>query len=160
MRLILIRHARAAKRETFAERGLDDAARPLTKKGAREMTRRARRLRREVESIDVLASSPLVRAAETASIVADAFGGVAVTTVASLAPGSTPETFARWLRRHASSNTVAAVGHEPELGILATWLVCGCAEPRIAFRKGGARVIEIEGRVRAGAGRLGAWSRD
>jgi hypothetical protein len=49
------------------------------------------------------------------------------------------------------------VGHEPELGTIATWLFCGCAEPRITFRKGRSCVIEIEGKVSAGAGvaRLG-----
>ena len=62
MQVLLILHAKAAPRESFAETGLSDANRPLTKKGARKFEKAAAGLRQLVDSIDLLSSSPLKRA--------------------------------------------------------------------------------------------------
>jgi phosphohistidine phosphatase len=157
MQLLVIRHAIAEDREAFADTGRDDAERPLTKRGKRQMMRVAKGLRREVKSIDLLASSPLVRAAQTAAIVAEEYGDVPIVTVPALAPDSAPEAFAAWLREQQGANVVGAVGHEPHLGILVTWLLCGGAESHVSLEKGGACLLELEGAPRRRGATL-LWS--
>lgn len=151
MQLLLIRHGPAGDRETFAETGRDDAERPLTAPGTRKMRRIAKGLRRAIGAIDVIGSSPLVRAARTAAIVAREYGLSDVAEVDALAPGASVEKLAVWLRRQKETPVVAIVGHEPDLGALATWLLSGGTESRVPLGKGGACLLEIEGRVKAGS---------
>lgn len=145
MQLLVIRHAIAEDREVFAASGRDDGERPLTKHGKRQMKRVASGMRRMVKSIDVLGASPLVRAQQTADIVAVAYGGIPVGTVPSLAPESTPEEFAAWLGRQRIAEVVGAVGHDPHLGMLVTWLLAGRMESRVDIEKGGAVLLEVKG---------------
>ena len=151
MQLLLIRHAVAEDRETFAETGQDDAQRPLTKPGKWKMQRIAKTLRRTIGSIDVLASSPLLRARQTAEIVAQAFEGSEVAITDTLEPDASFDAFLGWLRKQRSAEVVAVVGHEPHLGGLATWLMTSNDESRVRFGKGGATLLEFEGRPTAGA---------
>lgn len=152
--IILIRHAIAEDREAAGKAGRDDTLRGLTKGGRARMERGAKGLRSLVPSIDVLASSPLRRAIETAEIVSAEYEGVAVTTVLALAPDAPLGEALEWVRRLRSAVTVALVGHEPYLGTLATWLLTGVEEPKTPLGKGGACAIEFDGRLRAGEGRL------
>jgi phosphohistidine phosphatase len=117
MQLLVIRHAIAEDRETFAATGEDDARRPLTKRGERKMKDVVAGLRRIVPTIDVLGASSLLRAQQTAEIVARAYGDLPVHTVAALAPESEPKSLVRWLRQHSNDNVVAVVGHEPHLDL-------------------------------------------
>jgi phosphohistidine phosphatase len=157
MRLVLIRHAVAEDRDAFAATGQDDARRPLTKEGRWKMERTVHGLRRAIRAFDVLASSPLVRAAQTARIVAEEYGGMTVTTTPTLAPDASPETFLTWLRHQRPAETVAVVGHEPHLGTLGTWLLTGVQETHLELRKGGACLLEFTGPPKPGAGQL-VWS--
>ena len=90
MQLLVIRHGIAKDRDAWAQTGAPDAMRPLTRRGRRRMRRSARGLARLVEKLDALASSPLVRAKQTAEIVSDAFGGIEIDEAPSLAPGEPP----------------------------------------------------------------------
>lgn len=150
MQLLAIRHAIASDRDAFARTGKDDALRPVTREGARKMKAAARGLRRLVDRIDVIAASPLTRAQQTASIVAEAYGELPTLTVPALAPDSNPEALARWLRQQSSAAVVAVVGHEPHMGEVVTWFMTGHEESRVAFRKGGACLLELGKRARAG----------
>jgi phosphohistidine phosphatase len=150
MQLLLIRHGIAETREDFASTGEDDSRRPLTKRGQERMEENVKGLLQVVSTIDVLASSSLLRAVQTAAIVAKAYGGIPVTTVPALQPDSAPQDFLAWLRRQHSAQLVAAVGHEPHLGLLATWLMTGHSESRIALRKGGACLLELASRPEKG----------
>jgi phosphohistidine phosphatase len=154
MRLLVIRHAIAEDREKFATSGRDDSERPLTRYGKRQMKRVARGLRRTVKSIDVLGASPFVRAQQTAAIVAEAYREMPVATVPSLAPNGEPEEFAAWLGRQRIAEVVGAVGHDPHLGMLVTWLLVGRMEPRVDIEKGGAVLLEVEGAPRASCATL------
>jgi phosphohistidine phosphatase len=154
MQLLVIRHAIAEDRETFAATGEDDARRPLTKRGERKMKDVVAGLRRIVPTIDVLGASSLLRAQQTAEIVARAYGDLPVHTVAALAPESEPKSLVRWLRQHSNDNVVAVVGHEPHLGKLVTWLMTGQLESRVALRKGGACLLDLPARVDDGGATL------
>src|SRR5919201_5536071 len=113
MQLLVIRHGSA---EEVGPDG-DDSRRSLTKSGRAEVKEAAAGLLTLVETIDVIASSLLVRAQETAEIVARAYGDLSVETVQSLIPGSDLSVLADWLARVSSTQGVAIVGHEPHLGL-------------------------------------------
>ena len=154
MKLLIIRHAIAEDREEFAKSGKPDEQRPLTRAGRRKMKEAAKGLRRAVRTIDHLATSPLVRAAQTAEIVSDTWeiGGAEV--IPALAPEARPEALAEWGAAHTGKDVVAVVGHEPHLSSLATWLVSGQSDSRVELKKGGACLIDMGSELRPGSGTL------
>ena len=135
MELLVIRHGVAEEREDFAATGKDDSLRPLTKEGRWKMERGARALRHALPSLNVIATSPFTRAAQTAKIVATAYDDVDVERVDALTPDRRPQDFLAWLRERDPDDRVAAVGHEPHLGALVYWLLTGeSVEGRIAMK--------------------------
>lgn len=157
MHLLIVRHAIAEDKEAFARTGRPDTERPLINEGRVEMRQVAKGLRRQVDSIGVLTSSPLVRAAQTAAIIAEEYHAMPVSTVPALAPGSAPEAFATWLHTQLHVEVVAVVGHDPHLGMLITWLVSGLRESHVTLEKGGACMLEIDGEPDARSATL-IWS--
>ena len=146
MELLIVRHAIAEDRETFARTGKDDDLRPLTPEGRKKMEQAAEGLRKVFPELDVLASSPLVRAKETAEIVAKAYGGLDVAIVEDLSPDGDPSAVAHWLRSLRGKRRVAVVGHNPDLGGLIGWFVTGDDDTTIIeLKKGAACLLELEG---------------
>ena len=144
LRLLIVRHAVAEEREQFARNGGDDSLRPLTREGKIKMEQIARGLRKAAGKVEVVATSPFLRAAQTARVVAAACGGE-VQIIDSLIPTARPSTFLTWLREYGPTDgTVAVVGHEPHLGVLATWLMTGSRDSHVGLEKGGACMLEIE----------------
>ena len=147
MKLLVIRHGTAEDAEAFAASGRSDDERPLTTKGSRDMGRVAAGLRTIVERIDVIAPSPLVRARETAEIVANAYGMTASDGVDAFRPTSSLDAFIEWSRTVASLDVVAIVGHNPHLPRLVTWLMSGIDAEHVALKKGGACLLKVEGPI-------------
>jgi phosphohistidine phosphatase len=154
MKLLVIRHAVAEDRGEFARSGHDDAQRPLTKQGQKRMRRGAKGLLRLVPTIDMLASSPLTRAVQTAEIVADVFDGLTLIQIGQLAPGKTPAVLLQWIGKQTPEATIALVGHEPHLGVFVSWMLTGLQESFITFKKGGACMLELDGEIKAGRAKL------
>jgi phosphohistidine phosphatase len=142
MRLLLVRHAIAEEQEDFARTGKDDRLRPLTDEGRKKMKQAARGLRSLVAEIDLLATSPLTRAAQTGAILDSVFGGIDVVEIEEVSPETTPEQFLRWLRKQ-KGDLIGAVGHEPSLSQILGWLLTGTDRRLFAFRKGGACLLEL-----------------
>lgn len=157
MRLLIIRHGIAEDREVWARTSSNDDDRPLTDEGRQKMVLNAKGLRRAIDAIDVLATSPLVRARQTAQIVADSFKLGRIETSKSLVPDTLPSQFVEWLERHRDKSVVAVVGHEPHLGLLVTWLLTGVEESHVDLKKGAACLLEVEGAPGPGSARL-CWS--
>lgn len=88
MQVLVVRHAIAEQQEEFARTGKDDSQRPLTDDGRRKVRRGAAGLRAVVPAIDVLATSPLLRAVQTAEILAAVYNGRNMVTVKELSPDS------------------------------------------------------------------------
>jgi phosphohistidine phosphatase len=153
MRLLIIRHAIAEEREDFARTGKDDRLRPLTDEGRKKMKQGARGLRQLVPDIDLLATSPLTRAAQTGAVLDSVYDGLDEVEIEELSPGATPEEFLRWLRQQ-KGETLAVVGHEPGISLLLSWLLTGTEKRLFSFRKGGACLLEFPGEVGAGAAHL------
>lgn len=153
MKLLLIRHAIAEEREDFAKTGKDDRLRPLTDEGRKKMKQAAKGLREIVPEIDLLATSPLTRAAQTGAIVDSTYGGLKEVEIEELAPGAAPNDFLRWLRKQ-KAGTIAAVGHEPSISLLLSWFLTGTEKRLYSFRKGGACLLEFPGELGAGTATL------
>ena len=125
MKLLLIRHAIAEDAETFIAAGGTDAQRPLTEIGRKKMRKGANRLRSQVRRIDLLAHSPLLRARETAELIARAFGDRRSWNALNWTTAIRPKPFADWLAQGPPEDLVAAVGHEPQLACcqVCSWLM-------------------------------------
>src|SRR5215469_14985125 len=97
--LYLIRHGVAEER---GEAWTDDGQRPLTDDGKSKLRKVARGLVRLGASFDVILTSPLVRARQTAEIVAAAFDHRApIVNVDALAPGGSHQTIVAEIEKHA-----------------------------------------------------------
>lgn len=155
MLLLLVRHGPAGDHAAWAAAGKDDALRPLTPEGRSKTRRAAKGLARLLDGLDLLASSPLTRARETADLLASRFPKAERRERPELAPSAAPRQAARWLGQLRRS-TVAVVGHEPHLSRLAALLLTGRAEPLFELKKGGAAVVDFGGPCRTGKGRLDA----
>jgi len=148
--LYLVRHAIAAERGPAWP---DDAKRPLTHKGIARMREIARGLRALDVTIDHVATSPLVRAKQTAEILVECLKPApALAVMPALAPGVTPAEVGAALAQIKRAQTIALVGHEPGIGELAAWLV-GARAP-LPFKKGGVCRIDLPHVPPAGAGQL------
>lgn len=139
--IFLLRHGLA---EDAAPDGSDDA-RALTAGGARKTRAVARGLRRMRIAPAVVLSSPLRRAEETARIVAEVLApDTAVEIFAPLAPGNPPGMVARGLRAHRGAGQIVLVGHQPDLGELASYLLTGSEHALpLPFKKAGAAAITV-----------------
>jgi len=148
--LYLVRHGIAAER---GSEWPDDAKRPLTSKGISRMRDVAAGLDALEADIDIVLTSPLVRARQTADLLAEAIKPAPeVEIFAELAPGTSPAKVAEALARLDAYDGVALVGHEPGLGELAAWLV-GAKSP-FDFKKGGVCRIDVAKLPPTGNGQL------
>lgn len=153
MDLYLVRHGIADDRD--ARRWPDDSQRPLTDRGKQEFARAAVGLRTLVPGVEVLLSSPFVRAWETASLLETEAGWTTARRCDELASGGTPEETARALAQYAGEASVALVGHEPDLSELASYLLTGDANMlTMDLKKGGVIGLRLEGEPCAGAATL------
>lgn len=153
MKLLLIRHAKAEDPNKWGRSSpLKDADRRLTDEGRAEMQKAAKRLRDEVGTIDVLATSPYVRARETADIVAAVFDCADPLEVPVLASGATPPGVQTWLAGQPAHATIALVGHQPDLSEIAGWFLAGHAS--IGFSPGDACLLAFDGPATHGGAAL------
>ncbi|GMV97028.1 MAG: hypothetical protein AMXMBFR83_13870 [Phycisphaerae bacterium] len=143
MYVYVIRHAIAVEHGTpgFAE---DD--RPLTNQGRRKMRRITRALDRLGVRVSDIWTSPLPRARQTADILAEELkGSITVRECDPLRPGGDYRTLIRELAGLDDKQSVALVGHEPDLGEMTSWLLTGRKTGFIRFKKGGVACLDVEG---------------
>jgi phosphohistidine phosphatase len=148
--LYFIRHAIAVDR---GDEWPDDDKRPLTDEGIARMRKAARGLARLDTSIDVVLTSPLVRARQTAEIVVAALDPrPSIVTIESLAPGAAFAALMADLEKHGRKSRLALVGHEPGLGEVAGRLIG--SRHAIEFKKGAICRIDVDELPPAGPGHL------
>jgi phosphohistidine phosphatase len=137
--LYLVRHAIAADR---GSEWPDDGKRPLTERGMSRFKEVVKGLRRLDIAVDEIYTSPLVRAKQTAELLASGLEGKPpVKVLDALAPGHTATAVMSNLAKIARRRRIALVGHEPELGELAAHLIG--AGRALAFKKGGICRIDV-----------------
>jgi phosphohistidine phosphatase len=117
------------------------------------MRKAARGLARLGVSVEVVLTSPLVRARQTAEILAGALDPrPTLVNVDSLAPDGAYAAVVADLEKHARKMRLALVGHEPMIGEFAARIL-GSRHP-IEFKKGAVCRIDIEDLPPAGPGDL------
>jgi len=132
--LYLIRHGLAGTRDP----NRDDRLRSLTSAGRRRTRSVARHLARRGVHFDLLLSSPLLRASETAGILRDRGLAERVEEAGPLRPGGQLKRLLAILRtRKGRLRRVALVGHEPDLSEWAERLVWGSVRHRLVLKKAG-----------------------
>lgn len=121
----------------------DDDQRPLTDRGIRQIRQSARGLNRIGVVVDVVLTSPLVRARQTADVLVSVLDPApSIRVVDSLAPGAAHATLVDDLAKQARRRHIALVGHEPGLGATAARLA-GLKRP-LQFKKGAVCRIDLD----------------
>lgn len=136
--LYLIRHGAAEER---GDAWPDDTKRPLTERGITRLRQSVRGIIQLGVSLDVILTSPLVRARQTADVVAGEFDvRPPVVQTDSLAPGGGYQAVLSDLAKQSRRRRIALVGHEPGLGALAGRLSNSHA---LEFKKGAICRIDV-----------------
>lgn len=141
MKLYFLRHGIAADAGEF---GGSDFDRPLTKQGRDKMAREAKAIAKLDLGLEVILTSPLVRARETAEFVADELGlKNHLVTDARLDPGFDKGRLLEMLQEHPDSEALMVVGHEPSMSTTLSELIGGGS---IELKKGGLACVELTDR--------------
>ena len=137
--LYIMRHGKAAPRGPAYS---DDAKRPLTPQGIKDLQEVSRGLIRLGVEVDWIVSSPLVRARETAQIVAESFTPRApVEITEALNPGAAAEALLAFLAKHSARKSTLLIGHESDLSKLACQLIGANPDAGLALKKSGCCLI-------------------
>lgn len=154
MDLYIIRHADAL---ALGERGVTaDEERPLSDDGHKQAAQIAAGLKKRGVELELLLTSPLVRARQTAEALRDGWGEGAppVADCPYLAPGAKKRKLLDRLREQ-HVEALGLVGHNPDLSELVGWLV-GSKKAGFNLEKAGVACVEFEGAPGKGCGSL-AW---
>ncbi len=148
MKLFLIRHTTPLEKETKTVRS--DDLRFITGDG-RVLARRVfGSLKKRLTDIEQIFTSPLIRAVQTAEILASTieFKGE-VELVNELKNESSVSSVISLLEMHSSLNEIALVGHEPKMSILLSTL-CGSTSGIGGFAKCGIALLDYDPKFHAG----------
>ena len=123
MELFVIRHAIAEP--LGKENQFSDEKRVLTIEGRKRMGEIARGLVKLGVEFDLILTSPLARAVETAEIIAAASGlsKKDIKLSENLAPGAAAENLFAEIKGYAGAEAVALVGHQPDLGSMISRII-------------------------------------
>jgi len=131
-----------------------DSERPLSAKGRERTELSAKGLLRLEAIPDVIATSPLLRARQTADIVASILApDLSVHVTEALTPLAHPATTVAWLTEAADADTML-VGHMPNLADLAGLLLGGDRLVDISLKKASVCCLSCHGTWRSGGARL------
>lgn len=156
MELLLVRHGIAFERDPV--QWPDDRERPLTARGERRFREAARGLRNLVPGPDLVLSSPLTRAWQTAVILREELGWPDPVRFEPLEPGGAPHEIVTALSSHTSAGRITIVGHEPNLSHLATFLLTNAdQEIGLTMKKGGVVCLRFAGSIAGGDAELRWW---
>ena len=139
LKLYFLRHGQAGNRQDWHG---DDSLRPLTVEGKKRMQREAAAIGKLDLPLDLILSSPLVRAAQTSEIIAESRGsGTRLLTDARLAPGFGPQDLAAIVAEHRHAKGLLLVGHEPDFSETISHVTGG---GRLVMKKGALAYVEVE----------------
>ena len=151
MDLYILRHGKAEP----GNLGFEDAERKLTGKGKEEIALIAQWMASRGIKFDVIATSPLKRAHETAGIIAASRGlKNRITVWESLAPGGNLDDILHDISACDENATVLIVGHEPTCSMIISRIVFGHESAAIVMTKGGLAKIRNHSFQRHQSGEL------
>jgi phosphohistidine phosphatase len=150
MDLYLVRHAIAF--DADPARWPDDRERPLTSAGKKRFKQAARGVGALVSSVDVVLSSPLARAWQTAELLQAEAGWPRPVACDALEPMRAPADALQALQPFADVGAVALVGHEPHLHELASYLLTAdTTHVQVEMRKGSVARFDLPEGLRPGS---------
>ena len=139
MRLYFLRHGLAGEREDWHG---DDASRPLTAEGVKKMEREAKTMVKLDLDLDAIVTSPLVRAVQTARIVADELDlRDELIEDDNLGLDFDLARLRDVVEKHRAADALMLVGHEPSMSRTLGQIVGGA---RIELMKGALTCAEID----------------
>jgi len=144
MNVYLLRHGIACDRN--AKKFPNDDQRPLTQEGIERMREAAVGVAALIDQPDLILTSPLVRTAQTADVVAKSLGCEDRTeTSDALRPGATTGIVRDILAARAPDGveSILLVGHEPDMGEIASGLI-GAKGSVVEFKKGSLCAIYLD----------------
>jgi phosphohistidine phosphatase len=143
LQVFVLRHGEAGARVDEPEK---DDARPLTQDGRREVELVAGSLPRVGVGFDLIATSPLPRALQTAEIVARRFKMLnKLEQWDELKPSSEAQNLYRRLSRQKQGSRLLIVGHEPQLSGMIGQIIAGSSGVNLVLKKSGLAKVEILG---------------
>jgi phosphohistidine phosphatase len=160
MYLYLIRHGIAVDLDTIPlDSTLTDDLRPLTKEGRNKLKQVAEKLKISGLKFDLIITSPLIRAKQTADLLIDRQLGSQLEISPHLVPtGNLPAWLNEWEERSRASldiSKLALVGHEPNLSQWAELLVFGRIYNQLVLKKGGIIGLKFpNGKIAIGTAQL------
>jgi phosphohistidine phosphatase len=153
--LYIMRHGIAGERGPAYP---DDEKRPLTAEGKKKLRESVAGLAKLGLELDWIVSSPVVRARETAEIVAVEMGArTPVDLCDALSPGGSPEALLKFLSQKSKHTRVLVTGHEPDLSQFAARLLGAGRHAHLAFKKGGCCLITFDEFPPQSPGQLVWW---
>jgi len=154
MDLYVIRHGIA--QQLGKKNAFTDTKRTLTADGRNRMREAAKGLRKLEVELDLILTSPLVRAVETAEIVAAALklDKKHIDQTGNLEPGASAEKLFDEIKKKSGIESIALVGHQPDLGELILKIVQGKSKMSLPLKKGGVCYIRVTETVPALRGSL------
>jgi phosphohistidine phosphatase len=133
----------------------EDGARRLTPQGVDKISKAAIGLRSAGFVVEMILTSPITRARETAELVAREFERLKPRVVPELTTGASPAGALDALARTQLPETVMAIGHEPTLSRLASLMLSGSSESiDLKLKPGGVIALEFGDRIDKGAAKL------
>lgn len=142
MQLYIIRHGIAAEKTEYK----NDKERPLIEKGRQKTEKVAQRLLDIGIHFDLMLTSPLVRAKQTAEILHESGLSDQLEEFPALAPDGNIQDWVNWWlksRYNLDESSLALVGHEPNLGNWAETLIWGQSQGKLVFKKSGVIGLEL-----------------
>jgi phosphohistidine phosphatase len=140
MRLLLVRHGIAAP---LGGKVVRDESRPLTAQGRRHLRQVAAALVHLTAPPRAILTSPLLRARQTAEILAQAWGDLRPEIAPALAQGDIRD-IRRALASFNNEDTIVLVGHENWISEFTAHLLGGNSGRAFRYRKGGVALLEID----------------
>jgi len=151
MKLYIMRHGLAEEPTPKGE----DAPRKLTEKGADKIRKAASGMRASGLAFNLILTSPIARAAETAEIVAKELGGPKPKAIPQLATGTSPAAALEALGKQRLPESVLVVGHEPTLSRLASLMLTDSSESvGIGLKQGGVIALDFPDQVESAAAKM------
>jgi phosphohistidine phosphatase len=139
MNLYFLRHGQAGLRTEWHGSDFD---RPLTQNGKKRIMREAAAINKLKPRVEVIITSPLARAYQTAKIVAKQLNLLDRLCIEELLkPGFGPDTVPELVRKYADAGTLLLVGHEPDFSTVISHIIGG---GRVVCKKGGLAFVDLQ----------------
>jgi phosphohistidine phosphatase len=143
MNLYVVRHGEAV---ALGGAVRHDGERSLTERGREDARRVGEFLAKLEPSLRFILSSPMVRARQSAEAVAQAFSPpVPIQETEHLAPGFKPDALRREIRSIDPEESIAMIGHQPDLSQFIISVIEGESGASIALAAGGVAKLHFVG---------------